>query len=79
MSNNADYNQGYQDGIDSMRSKLQTMIDSHLQEMTSQDQWNEDEDPTITGWIECLEMYQSEMLSRKWRDYATIKPDEKNE
>ena len=73
VTGQADYNQGYKDGIDSMRSKLQTMIDSHLQEM--REDYNED--PIIEGWIECLEMYQSEMLSRKWRDYATIKPDEK--
>ena len=59
MSNNTDYNQGYQDGIDSMRSKLQTMTDEYLQEMVEQDQWNDDEDPTIEGWVECLEMYQS--------------------
>tara|TARA_R110002051_G_C8528289_1_gene469142 strand:+ start:106 stop:324 length:219 start_codon:yes stop_codon:yes gene_type:complete len=65
MDNNADYNQGYQDGIDSMRSKLQTMIDTQLQEMVEQneefphgDEYHSMTDDIMTGWVECLEMYQ---------------------
>ena len=63
MSNNTDYNQGYQDGMTNMRYKLQTMISDHLQEVVEQNEEHYEsqhttDDDVIAGWIECLEMYK---------------------
>tara|TARA_R110002126_G_scaffold21193_1_gene76930 strand:- start:635 stop:853 length:219 start_codon:yes stop_codon:yes gene_type:complete len=65
MTRYADYDKGYQDGISSMRSKLEAMIDSQLQEIKEQneefphgDKYHSMTDDIIAGWVECLEMLQ---------------------
>jgi len=57
---NADYKQGYADGVSDIRNKLIVQIHDVLEEQKSQDTSNMDyiDEGRHEGWIECLEMFQ---------------------
>ena len=59
---NGDYKQGYADGVSDIRNKLMIQVHdileqekSHLETKTM----NETEWANLSGWIECLEMFQN--------------------
>ena len=65
---NADYKQGYADGVSDIRNKLIVQIHDLLQQEKSYRDGTNDEDnlkamteidfANNQGWIECLEMFQ---------------------